>query len=183
MKNYDTATFAAGCFWCLDAILRKTKGVVKVASGYSGGKHDNPTYDSIHSRNDGYAESVQVEFNAEKISYDVLLEIFWTSHNPTTPNRDGANIGSEYRSIIFYHSEEQKQQAEKSKNTVAPSLWDDPIVTEIIPFEKFYSAEEYHQKFYYEKPNNPYCLVVINPKLEKFKQRFADYVRDEPLED
>ncbi|HIA91570.1 TPA: peptide-methionine (S)-S-oxide reductase MsrA [Candidatus Saccharibacteria bacterium] len=175
------ATFAAGCFWCLDAIFRKTIGVTNVQSGYSGGEHDSPTYDSIHTRNDGYAESVHIEFDPDQISYAVLLEIFWTSHNPTTPNQDGANIGQEYRSIIFYHDDEQKQQADISKHEVAPTLWDKPIVTEIVAFEKFYTAEDHHQNFFFEKPNNPYCMVVINPKLAKFKERFAEYVREEPL--
>lgn len=177
------ATFAAGCFWCLDTIMRRTVGVTKVESGYSGGKTENPSYDSLHYNDTGHAESVQVTFNPEEISYQTLLEIFWTSHNPTTPNQDGANFGEEYRSVIFYRDEEQKNAANDSKEKVATQLWDDPIVTEIVPFEKFWTAEEYHQDFYTKKPNNPYCLVVINPKIDKFKKRFADFVREEPLTD
>lgn len=180
-SNENLATFAAGCFWCLDAILRMTKGILKVESGYSGGTTSNPSYMDLHQRDTGHAECVQVVFDPEVISYETLLEIFWTSHNPTTPNRDGANVGSEYRSVVFYHNETQKKAAEESKANVATELWDDPIVTEIVPFEKFYTAEEYHQNYYYQKPEAGYCQIVINPKLEKFKKRFAEYVRSEPL--
>ena len=171
------ATFGGGCFWCLDTIFRRTKGITKVRSGYSGGNTNDPTYESVHDRETGHAESVQVEFDPEIISYDVLLQIFWTSHNPTTPNQDGANIGSEYRSIIFYHNEEQRQAAEHSRDTFAAELWSNPIVTEIIPYEAFYDAEDYHQDFYDKQPQHPYCQIVINPKLAKFSAKFASYIK------
>ena len=182
LSKLQTATFAAGCFWCLDAIMRMTKGVVNVESGYSGGQTNHPTYDSVHAKETGHAESVQVTYHPDVIGYSTLLDIFWTSHNPTTLNQDGANVGTEYRSIIFYHDEEQKRAAEKSKREVATQLWEDPIVAEIVHFEKFWSAEDYHQNFFFQKPTHPYCLVVINPKLDKFKQRFGEYLRPEPLD-
>lgn len=177
------ATFAAGCFWCLDAIMRQTKGVLKVESGYTGGTLENPKYNDLHTKDTGHAEAVQVTFDPEIISYETLLKIFWTSHNPTTLNRDGANVGPEYRSEIFFHNPQQQKQAEYSKDTVATTLWDDPIVTKITKFETFYSAEEYHQKYYFNQPQAGYCQIVINPKIEKFKKRFAEFVRDEPLVD
>lgn len=172
----ELATFGGGCFWCLDAIFHRTKGIISIRSGYSGGKSKSPTYDSIHSDATGHAESVQVEFDPNIISYEVLLQIFWTSHNPTTPNRDGANIGSEYRSIIFYHNDLQKDEAEKSRDKYASELWSDEIVTEIIPFEKFYDAEDHHQDFYNKQPSHPYCQIVINPKLAKFSDKFSSYL-------
>ena len=173
----ETATFGGGCFWCLDAIFRRTVGINKVTSGYAGGNTDNPNYEQIHTQTTGHAESVQVEYDPEVISYEVLLEIFWTSHNPTTLNQDGANHGSEYRSIIFYENEDQKVIAEKSRDEVANTIWQEPIVTEIIPVGKFYPAESYHQDFYNKQPSNPYCQIVINPKLDKFRKRFKQYVR------
>jgi peptide-methionine (S)-S-oxide reductase len=174
----EIATFGGGCFWCLDAIFRRTKGITKVTSGYSGGDSDDPNYEKIHDDETGHAESVQVEFDTNIISYDILLEIFWTSHNPTTLNQDGANHGTEYRSIIFYHNDEQKKLAEKSLHEFAEKIWDDPIVTEIAPLTRFYTAEEYHQDFYNKEPQNPYCQIVINPKLEKFRKKFADYIKE-----
>lgn len=174
----NVATFGGGCFWCLDAIFHRTKGILSIKSGYSGGSSANPSYESIHNNATGHTESVQVEFDPSIISYDVLLQIFWTSHNPTTPNQDGASIGSEYRSIIFYHDEDQRLAAETSRDTFAAELWSDPIVTEIIPFDKFYDAEDYHQDFYNKQPQHPYCQIVINPKLAKFSEKFASYIRD-----
>ncbi len=174
----ERATFGGGCFWCLDAIFRRTKGISKVTSGYAGGHTDNPNYNMLHEQETGHAESVQVEFDPDIISYETLLEIFWTSHNPTTPNQDGANHGSEYRSIIFYDNASQKATAEQSIAQVATTIWDEPIVTEILPIGKFYPAEGYHQDFYNKQPSNPYCEIVINPKLDKFRKHFTEYVQE-----
>ena len=160
-----------------DSNFRSTVGINKVTSGYAGGTTNNPNYEQIHDHTTGHAESVQVEFDSDTISFEILLEIFWTSHNPTTLNQDGANYGSEYRSIIFYENEDQKRIAEKSRADVASSIWQEPIVTEIIPLGKFYPAESYHQDYYNKQPSNPYCQIVINPKLDKFRKRFKQYVR------
>jgi peptide-methionine (S)-S-oxide reductase len=170
------ATLAGGCFWCLDAIYRRTKGVTLVTSGYAGGHADNPTYQQMHDQNTGHAEAVQIEFEPKIISYETILQIFWTTHNPTTLNQDGANIGTEYRSEIFYHDDIQKHTAEKVKVDFASKLWDDPIVTRISPFTNFFPAEDYHQDFYQKNPNAAYCQVIINPKLAKFSQKFASYI-------
>ncbi|MBP6880636.1 peptide-methionine (S)-S-oxide reductase MsrA [Candidatus Saccharibacteria bacterium] len=174
----QTATFGGGCFWCLDAIFRYTKGISLVMSGYAGGADDNPNYDKVHYNNSGHVEAVQVEFDDEIIPYEALLDIFWTMHNPTTPNQDGANFGEEYRSVIFYHDDEQKSQAEKSRKTVAAELYKKPIITAIEPFKNFYQAEEEHQSYYKKNPSAPYCTIVIDPKIEKIKARYAQYLKD-----
>lgn len=163
----DTATFGAGCFWCVEAVFQQLNGVVEVVSGYSGGYVHNPTYEQVCTGNTGHAEVCQITFDPKKISYTELLEAFWKSHDPTTLNRQGEDVGTQYRSVIFYHNEEQKQLAEKYKSELNSSgAFDKPIVTEISPFEKFFPAEDYHQNYYAENSNKPYCLLVIRPKLE-----------------
>ena len=174
----DIATFGGGCFWCLDAQYRRIKGVKKVVSGYSGGS-SNPTYEQVSTGRTGHAEVVRIQFYSNIITYETLLEIFWFIHNPTTPNRQGADIGPQYRSVIFYHGEEQKKLAQMSKREVATKLWDEPIVTEIVPFEEFYPAEDYHQDYYNKNPNAGYCQAVINPKLAKFSKKFSKYLKTE----
>jgi peptide-methionine (S)-S-oxide reductase len=171
----DTATFATGCFWCTEAIFEELNGVLNVTSGYSGGQTKNPTYKEVCSGETGHAECVQVVYEPNKITYDELLEVFFEVHDPTSLNRQGADIGTQYRSAIFYHNEEQKQKAEYYKNELNKSgAYEKPIVTEITHYTKFYPAEDYHQEYYDNNKNtNPYCSVVIRPKLEKFQKVFA----------
>jgi peptide-methionine (S)-S-oxide reductase len=174
-EKVDTATFGTGCFWCTEAIFEQLKGVLKVESGYSGGHIKNPTYKQVCDGNTGHAECVQIQYEPEKISYDELLEVFWQVHDPTTLNRQGADVGTQYRSAIFYHNAEQKEKAERYKRELNDSgAFKDPIVTEITPSGQFYVAENYHQEYYENNKNaNPYCAVVIRPKLEKFQKVFA----------
>ncbi|MCS7205890.1 MAG: peptide-methionine (S)-S-oxide reductase MsrA [Leptospiraceae bacterium] len=162
----DQATFGGGCFWCLDAVYRLTPGVVNVVCGYAGGDKPNPTYEEVCSGTTGHAEVVQITFDKNQISFLELLEVFWQIHDPTTRNRQGADIGTQYRSIILYHNSEQKELALSSKEK-AQKLFSRPIVTEIVPLVNFYPAEDYHQNFYQKHPNYPYCVFVIQPKLEK----------------
>jgi peptide-methionine (S)-S-oxide reductase len=172
-KKLEKATFGSGCFWCTEAIFERVKGVYSVISGYSGGKTDNPTYDEVCSETTGHAEVIQIEYDPEEITYDKILEIFWQTHDPTTLNRQGADIGTQYRSVIFYHNDEQKNLAEKYKSELDKSgAWDKPIVTQIAALDKFYKAEEYHQNYYEKNPNQGYCAFVIAPKLEKYKKIF-----------
>lgn len=170
----DTATFGTGCFWCTEAIFKELEGVLSVTSGYSGGIVANPTYKEVCTGETGHAECVQVVFDPSKISFDELLEVFWQVHDPTTLNRQGADVGTQYRSAVFYHNDEQKQKAEKYKTELDKSgAFNNPIVTEITKFDKFYSAEGYHQDYYANNSNtNPYCSIVIRPKLEKFEKVF-----------
>ena len=174
-EKIDTATFGTGCFWCTEAIFESLNGVVKVTSGYSGGQVDNPTYKQVCSGETGHAECVQIQYEPEKISFDELLEVFWQVHDPTTLNRQGADVGTQYRSVVFYHDPEQKQKAEHYKSELDKSgAFKNPIVTEIAPAAKFYTAEAYHQEYYENNKNsNPYCAVVIRPKMDKFKKAFA----------
>ena len=167
--NLSTATFGGGCFWCTEALLETLDGVKTVVSGYSGGHQQNPTYKEVCNGTTGHAEVVQVKFDAELISFEELLSYFWQAHDPTTLNRQGNDVGTQYRSVILYHDENQKKAAEKSKADAADSF-DDPIVTEIVAFEKFYPAEDYHQDFFRKNPNQGYCYFVIKPKLQKFKK-------------
>jgi peptide-methionine (S)-S-oxide reductase len=178
-EKIDTATFGTGCFWCTEAIFEQLNGVVKVTSGYSGGSVKNPTYKEVCTGETGHAECVQIMYEPDKISYDELLEVFWQVHDPTTLNRQGADVGTQYRSAIFYHTAEQKQKAEKYKTELDKSgAFDKPIVTEISPAEEFYSAENYHQEYYANNQNtNPYCAVVIRPKLEKFQKVFGNKLK------
>lgn len=175
----ETATFGAGCFWCVEAIFQELDGVEKVASGYSGGNRPNPTYEQVCSGATGYAEVIQVYYDPKKITYDELLDVFWRTHDPTTPNQQGADRGTQYRSAIFYHDDKQKELAEKYKKELdASGAFDKPIVTEIAPFRNFYLAESYHQNYYKANPDKPYCSVVIQPKLEKFRKVFKDKLKD-----
>jgi peptide-methionine (S)-S-oxide reductase len=175
----DTATFGTGCFWCTEAIFEELDGVYSVTSGYSGGTTVNPTYKEVCTGETGHAECVQVVYDPAKISFDELLEVFWEVHDPTTLNRQGADAGTQYRSAIFYHNEEQKQKAEKYKAALDKSgAFNNPIVTEITPFSKFYPAENYHQEYYeLNKNTNPYCSIVIRPKLDKFRKVFANKLK------
>lgn len=170
------ATIAGGCFWCVEAVYQLVKGVDKVVSGYSGGETPNPTYEKLHNEVTGHAETVQVNFDDSIISYEEILQIFYYVHDPTTPNRQGNDEGTQYRSIIFYHDDSQKKIAEDVTNNFAKSLWDDPIVTEIIPLDKFWPAEDYHQNYFKNNPNQAYCQLIINPKLEKFQLKFEEYL-------
>jgi len=177
--KYDTATFGTGCFWCSEAIFDRVKGVVSATPGYSGGTMPNPDYEMVCSGTSGYAEVVQVVYQPEIITYGELLEIFWQTHNPTTMNRQGADVGTQYRSVIFYHNAEQKKQAEYFKKKLEDSkIWDEPIVTEISPYTNFYKAESYHIDYYKNNPSNSYCNFVITPKIEKFEKVFSDKIKE-----
>jgi peptide-methionine (S)-S-oxide reductase len=168
MQKLEKATFGAGCFWCIEAVFQRIKGVKSVISGYSGGKVENPTYEEVCSGRTGHAEVVQITFDPKVISYEEILDVFWKVHDPTSLNRQGPDEGTQYRSIILYHDEEQKRIAEKSRAEVSKKF-DKPIVTEIRPLTKFYKAEDYHQDYYNRNRNAPYCRLVIHPKLEKLK--------------
>lgn len=173
--NTDTATFGAGCFWCVEAVFQRLEGVLKVNSGYSGGKIKNPTYREVCSGLTGHAEVCQIVFDKNKISFIELLEVFWKTHDPTTLNRQGADAGTQYRSAIFYHNENQKEDAEKYKSELDKSgAFNNPIVTEISPFTAFYVAEDYHQNYFNLNGNEPYCQFVIQPKVEKFEKVFKN---------
>jgi peptide-methionine (S)-S-oxide reductase len=177
----DTATFGAGCFWCVEAIFQQVKGVLKVRSGYCGGHVLNPTYEEVCQKNTGHAEVIQLVYDPTVISYDELLEIFWKTHNPTTLNRQGNDEGPQYRSAVFFHSEEQRQKAEIYKDALNKSgAFDAPIVTTIEPYMNYSEAEKYHQNYYNQnKQSNPYCYYVIQPKLEKFQKVFSAKLKKE----
>ena len=168
----ELATYGGGCFWCTEAVFQRLNGVKSVVSGYAGGKNPNPTYEEVCTGTSGHAEVIQIEFDPSKISYESLLDIFWVAHDPTTLNRQGADVGTQYRSVIFYHNDRQKEAAEKSKKAAA-SQFKDPIVTEISPLPKFYKAEAYHQNYYNNNPNAGYCRVVIRPKLDKLVKKLS----------
>lgn len=174
----ETATFGNGCFWCTEAIFKSLKGVETVESGYSGGKIKNPTYREVCSGLTGHAEVIQITFDPSVITYDELLEVFWETHDPTTLNRQGADVGTQYRSAVFYHTPEQKQAAEKYKSELnRQNVYNKPVVTEITPFDTFYKAEDYHQNYYANNPTQGYCQMVIVPKLEKFRKVFKDKLK------
>lgn len=176
--NADTVTFGNGCFWCTEAIFQEVDGVVSVESGYSGGKLDNPTYEQIGTGVTGHAECLNIIYDPAKVTYDELLEIFWETHDPTTLNRQGNDIGPQYRSVIFYRNPQQKEIAEKYKNELNKSgAFPSPIVTSFEPFTKFYKAENYHQNYYNENGSQPYCQYVIKPKVEKFRKVFKDKLK------
>ncbi len=177
-SNLSTATFGGGCFWCTEAIFQQLKGVESVASGYSGGQVKNPSYREICTGTTGHAEAIQVSFDPSVISYEQLLQVFFTTHDPTTLNRQGADVGTQYRSVIFYHDENQKETAEKVKKEFAPTIWDGSIVTEVTPFSEFYKAEEYHQNYFNENSEQGYCRIVINPKVQKFRKQYADWLKE-----
>ena len=175
----DTATLGTGCFWCTEAILQDLKGVHSVASGYGGGHVRNPSYKEVCNGTTGHAEACQVTFDPAVISFAELLEVFWKIHDPTTKDRQGNDVGPQYRSVIFYHTEAQKKEAEHYKKELdASGAFDAPIVTEISPFTNFYKAEEYHQNYYNENGSQPYCLFVIRPKVEKFKKVFKAKLKE-----
>ncbi len=177
-QKLETVTLGAGCFWCVEAIYQRLEGVEKVQSGYSGGAVKNPTYEQVCTGRTGHAEVIQVTFDPKKIPLNDLLAVFFKTHDPTTLNKQGADVGTQYRSAIFYHSTEQKAIAEQvKKETEAAKVWDDPIVTEISPFTEFYAAEEYHQDYYNQNSYQPYCMMVINPKLSKFKKEFSNKLK------
>lgn len=177
-KNLETITLGSGCFWCTEAVFQNLKGIISSVSGYSGGNMANPTYEDVCSGTTNYAEVIQVTFNPEIISLVEVLEVFWKTHDPTTLNRQGNDVGTQYRSVIFYHNEKQKEVAEELKNKLEKAkIYNDPIVTEITKFTKFYPAENYHQNFYKQNKDKPYCSFVITPKVEKFKKIFKDKLK------
>jgi len=178
VTSSEVATLAGGCFWCLEAVFKQIAGVEKVVSGYTGGTTVNPTYEQVCSGRTGHAEAVQVSFDPLKISYREILEIFFSIHDPTTLDRQGADVGTQYRSAIFYHNEQQKIAAEKliaELNTA--QLWKNPIVTQIVPLRTFYPAEDYHQGYFAQHPEQGYCLAVISPKLNKFRRQWSKHLR------
>jgi peptide-methionine (S)-S-oxide reductase len=171
----EVATLGGGCFWCLEAVYDELQGVEKVVSGYSGGHVANPSYEAVCTGNTGHAEVVQVTYDPDELSYREILEVFFTIHDPTTLNRQGADVGTQYRSVIFTHDEKQKEVAEEIiAEMEREGVWDDPIVTEIVPLENFYRAEDYHQDYFQNHPNQGYCQVVIRPKLNKFRKTFRE---------
>jgi len=170
----EVATLAGGCFWCFEAVYREVEGVQEVVSGYTGGTTVNPSYEDVCSGRTGHAEAVRVAFDPAVISYREILEIFFSVHDPTTLNRQGADVGTQYRSAIFYHGEEQKDAAEALIAELNGSqLWDRPIVTQVVPLDQFYPAEEYHRNYFSRNPNQGYCRAVISPKVGRFRQRWA----------
>jgi peptide-methionine (S)-S-oxide reductase len=175
--NTEIATFGAGCFWCVEAVFQELKGVIKVESGYMGGFTVNPTYREVCTGSTGHAEVTRITFDPKVISYESLLEVLWTTHDPTTLNRQGADSGTQYRSAVFYENEEQRVLAEKSKAEVATQIWDKPIVTEIVPAATFYPAEEYHQDYFANNPEAGYCRIVIAPKVQKVRSTFTDKLK------
>ena len=174
----EVATLAGGCFWCLEAVFDNLKGVTDVVSGYAGGQAANPSYEQVCTGRTGHAEVVQVTFDPQQINFREILEVFFTVHDPTTLNRQGADVGTQYRSAIFYHSDEQKTAAEEVERTyTAEKEWGKPIVTELKPFTAFYPAEDYHQEYFAHNPDQGYCQIVIAPKVVKFRKKFADRLK------
>ena len=177
-QEIDTATFGAGCFWCVEAVFQNLNGVEKVLSGYSGGKIKNPTYREVCSGLTGHAEVCQIVFDPKIITFDELLEVFWKTHDPTTLNRQGNDVGTQYRSVIFYHNEEQKVLAEKYKNELnQQKVFEKEVVTEISAFTQFFEAEDYHQNYFNLNGNEPYCQYIIQPKVEKLKKVFGNKLK------
>lgn len=176
----EVATFAGGCFWCTEAIFKRLKGVEEVVSGYSGGRKPNPTYEVVSSGTTNHAEAIQLTFDPKTISYAHLLKIFWATHDPTTLNRQGADVGTQYRSVIFYHNDDQKREAEESKqNLEKAGHFESNIVTEIVPYQNFYQAEDYHQNYYENNTGAAYCSLVIAPKIQKLITLFNQDVKQE----
>lgn len=176
--SLQTATFGGGCFWCVEAVFEELNGITSVVSGYAGGHKENPTYKEVCDGTTGHAEVCQIQYDPKIVSYAELLEVFWKTHDPTTRNRQGNDVGTQYRSVIYYHNDEQKQLAEGYKKKLdEEKIWPNPIVTEIEPLPKFYPAENYHQDYYSENGNQPYCSFVITPKLEKFRKVFKDKLK------
>jgi peptide-methionine (S)-S-oxide reductase len=177
-QSLDTITLGAGCFWCVEAIFEQLEGVNSVESGYSGGQVKNPTYKEVCTGNTGHAEVCQVAYDPKVISLVELLEVFWKTHDPTTLNRQGGDVGTQYRSAIFFHNEDQRKLAVEMKEKLnSAGIWKDPVITEIVPFSAFYKAEDYHQEYYFQNTAQPYCTAVITPKVEKFRKVFADKLK------
>jgi len=177
--KFETATFAAGCFWCTEAIFQDLRGVQRVVSGYAGGRKADPTYEEVCTGMTGHAEAVQITFDPAVISYRNLIEIFWHTHDPTTPNRQGADVGTQYRSAVFYHNEDQRLAADEVKRKLEEEkVWPLPIVTEIAPFTNFFKAEEYHQNYFKNNPSRTYCALTINPKVRKFRIAYRDKLKN-----
>lgn len=179
-EGMDIATFGNGCFWCTEAVFQELEGVVKVESGYSGGQVENPTYKQVCTGATGHAEVLRITYDPKVITYDELLEVFWATHDPTTLNRQGNDVGTQYRSVIFYHNDEQKQLAEKYlKELDASGAYDRPIVTQIEPIKNYYPAEDYHQNYFENNGGEPYCRYVVAPKVEKFRKVFKNKLKSE----
>ncbi len=177
-NNKQTITLGGGCFWCLEAVYDQTKGVHSVESGYSGGHVDNPSYRAVCDGTTGHTEVVQVTFDPEIIPTKDILNIFFTIHDPTTLNRQGGDVGTQYRSAIYYHDDEQKKLAEEAIQEITDAgIWDNPIVTEVTQFDKFYIAADYHQEYFANNPNQPYCRVLITPKVAKFRRKFDKFLK------
>ena len=178
MSELETATLGGGCFWCIEAVMKRLEGVEKVVSGYAGGHVEDPTYEEVCGGGTGHAEVVQVTFDPDVLSYRDLLEVFFTLHDPTTRNRQGPDVGPQYRSIVLHHSEEQREVAQETiRDLEEEGLWEDPVVTEIEPLEEFYSAEEYHQDYFEKNPSQPYCQAVVAPKVAKLRSKHADKLK------
>ncbi len=175
-ERRESAVFGGGCFWCLEAVFEDVRGVEDVVSGYAGGSVENPTYEQVCSGSTGHAEVVRITYDPNVVSYKDLLDIFWKIHDPTTLNRQGADVGTQYRSVIFYENESQKETAQKSKEE-AQKHFSDPIVTQIEPLDKFWPAEEYHQDYFRRNPYQGYCQAVVAPKVDKFKREFKGWVK------
>jgi len=177
-KKLETATFAAGCFWCVEAVFKELRGVDSLLPGYSGGNVESATYEEVSEGTTGHAEAVQIKFDPSEITYKDLVKIFFTTHDPTTLNKQGNDQGTQYRSAIFYHDEEQKRIAEEAKKEISEmKIYDDEIVTEIVPFKEFYEAEDYHKDYYAKNMNQPYCQVVIAPKVAKLRKQYAEFLK------
>jgi peptide-methionine (S)-S-oxide reductase len=181
-NKLQTATLAGGCFWCLEAVYDEIRGVHSVESGYAGGHVDNPTYRAVCNGDTGHAEVVQVQFDPDVVSYRDLLNVFFAIHDPTTLNRQGADVGTQYRSAIFYHDEEQKRIAEELiKDLNTQKIWDRPLVTQVEKLDKFYIAEDYHQEYFANNPYQPYCMAVVAPKVSKFRKHFLELLKKQPV--
>ena len=180
--GYRLATLAGGCFWCLEAVYNELRGVESVVSGYAGGHDPDPTYEAVCSETTGHAEVVQIAFDPDMVSFRELLEVFFTIHDPTTLNRQGNDVGTQYRSAVYYHDEEQRLIADEviEEMTVA-GLWDDPIVTEVTALDTLYEAEEYHQQYFEKNPFQPYCFVVVRPKVSKFRKKFISKLKKQAV--
>ena len=178
--NTQIATFANGCFWCTEAIFKRLKGIISVKPGYSGGNVENPSYEQVCKGKTGHAESIQIEFDPKIIPFEKILEVFWHTHDPTTLNQQGNDMGTQYRSAIFYHDEKQKEEAEKSKQELEKEkVYKDPIVTQIFPFTNFYEAENYHKDYFDRNKDYPYCRFVIDPKIQKLLEKYRKDVKEE----
>lgn len=176
----ETTTLSGGCFWCTEAIFKRLKGIISVKPGYAGGNVENPSYEQVSSGKTGHAECIQIEFDSDIIPFEKILEVFWHTHDPTTLNQQGNDIGTQYRSAIFYHDEKQKEEALKSKQELEKErIYKDPIVTEIIPFTNFYEAENYHKDYFDKNKGYPYCTYIINPKIQKLMENYKKDVKEE----